>query len=170
MKMKDIYYVPSLKKNLLSISSLDEKGFKFDFIDGEVIMWARGKYIHDSMVIGFEEGGLYNLNGHSYSTLVHIIVNPSELWNRIFDHINYKALSIIIKMAKHFLEIQVKNVGICKGCAQGKNVKNPFPRNNNKSKGALDILHSDLCGPISPTSLSEYVYYVSFIDDISCNI
>jgi transposase InsO family protein len=28
-------------------------------------------------------------------------------------------------------------------------------------------VHSDVCGPMSTTSLSEYVYYVSFIDNLS---
>ena len=28
-------------------------------------------------------------------------------------------------------------------------------------------MHSDVCGPMTATSLSEYVYYVSFIDDFS---
>jgi hypothetical protein len=31
MKMTDVLYVPSLKKNFLSISSLDEKGFRICF-------------------------------------------------------------------------------------------------------------------------------------------
>jgi hypothetical protein len=34
VKMKDVLYVPSLTKNLLSISSLENKGFIFSFIDG----------------------------------------------------------------------------------------------------------------------------------------
>ena len=38
MKMKDVLYVPGLTKNLTSISILDNKGFRFAFIDGEVIM------------------------------------------------------------------------------------------------------------------------------------
>jgi transposase InsO family protein len=63
----------------------------------------------------------------------------------------------------------VNHEGICKGCTQRKNVKNPFPRSNNKAKGALDIVHSDVCGPMSTTSLSGYLYYVSFIDDFSQN-
>jgi hypothetical protein len=43
MKMKDVLYVPGLTKNLLSRSTLETKGFRFSFIDGEVIMWAKGK-------------------------------------------------------------------------------------------------------------------------------
>ena len=35
MKMKDVLYVPGLKKNLLSISDLDKKGFRVAFVDGE---------------------------------------------------------------------------------------------------------------------------------------
>jgi hypothetical protein len=52
MKMKDVLYVPSLTKNLLSISTLDKKGFRVAFIDGEVLMWPKGKTIQDSIVIG----------------------------------------------------------------------------------------------------------------------
>jgi hypothetical protein len=38
MNMKDALYVPGLMKNLLSISTLDNKGFRVAFIDGEVLM------------------------------------------------------------------------------------------------------------------------------------
>ena len=34
LKMKDILYVPGLKKNILSISALDAKGMRVAFIDG----------------------------------------------------------------------------------------------------------------------------------------
>jgi hypothetical protein len=39
--MKDVLYVPGLTKNLLSISALENKGFKVSFIDEEVLMWAK---------------------------------------------------------------------------------------------------------------------------------
>jgi hypothetical protein len=61
----------------------------------------------------------------------------------------------------------VNHDGICKGCAQGKNVKSPFPSSDNKAKRFLDIVHLDVWGPMKTTSLSGYVYYVSFIDDFS---
>jgi hypothetical protein len=43
--MENVLYMPSLTKNLLSISSLDKKGFSVAFIDGEVLMWSKGKTI-----------------------------------------------------------------------------------------------------------------------------
>jgi hypothetical protein len=58
MKMKDVLYVPGLAKNLLSISTLDNKSFRVAFIDGEFLMWHKGKTIKDAIVIGIEEGGL----------------------------------------------------------------------------------------------------------------
>ena len=65
-------------------------------------------------------------------------------------------------------EIQIEHQGVCKGCTQGKNTKNPYPKSDSKEKWILDIIHSDICGPIQTTSLSGYVYYASFIDDYSC--
>ena len=41
MKMKEVLYVPNLKKNLLSISALDKKGYRVAFIDGQVLMWTK---------------------------------------------------------------------------------------------------------------------------------
>jgi hypothetical protein len=52
MKMKDVLYVLGLTKNLLSISPLDNKCFKVSFIDGEVLMWPKGKTMEQAIVIG----------------------------------------------------------------------------------------------------------------------
>ena len=38
IKMKDVLYVKGLKNNLLSISTLDNKGFRVAFIDGEFLI------------------------------------------------------------------------------------------------------------------------------------
>ena len=70
MKMKEVLYVPGLKKNLLSISALVKKGYRVAFIDGQVLMWSKGRTLEYVVVIGEEEGGLYKLKGHSETTLV----------------------------------------------------------------------------------------------------
>jgi hypothetical protein len=64
-------------------------------------------------------------------------------------------------------KIHVEHDGICKGCALGKNAKRSFPSSDNRSKGILDLVHTDLCGPMTVSSFSGYLYYVIFIDDHS---
>ena len=85
--MKDVLYVAGLKKNLLSISSLEERGYRFSLIDGQVLMLPKGNTIDDVGVIGVQEGGLYKLKRHSDSALVHSTVNPSE--HRRLTHLHY---------------------------------------------------------------------------------
>jgi hypothetical protein len=52
MKMKEVLYVIGLKNNLLSISTLEKKGFRVAFIDAQVLMWPRRKTLDDEVVIG----------------------------------------------------------------------------------------------------------------------
>ena len=95
--MKDVLYVPGLKKNLLSISALEKKGFKVAFIDGKVLMWAKGETLNEAIIIGSEENGLYKLKGHSEASMTHAIEKSREIWHRILAHINYKVLPYICK-------------------------------------------------------------------------
>jgi hypothetical protein len=57
--------------------------------------------------------------------------------------------------------------GVCRGCALGKNAKVVFSSNDRRSKEILDLVHSDVCGPMSVPSSSDCRYYVTFIDDHS---
>ena len=68
------------------------------FIDGQVLMWKNGKTIDDALVIGEQEGGLYNLKGHPKQDLVHDTVEPNELWHRRLAHVHYRALIIASKV------------------------------------------------------------------------
>ena len=47
------------------------------------------------------------------------------------------------------------------------NTKKTFPSSEIKAKGILEIIHFDVCGPMSSNSLSGYVFYVSLIEDFS---
>ena len=62
------------------------------FIDGQVLMWPKGKTIDDAVVIREQEGGLYKLKGQPKQDLVHESVEPNELWHRRLAHVHYRAL------------------------------------------------------------------------------
>ena len=70
-------------------------------------------------------------------------------------------------MVEGIPELQSTHEGICKGYALGNNIKKSFPSNNNRYKEILDLIHSDVCGPMPVKSLRGSLYYVIFIDDYS---
>ena len=112
------------------------------FVDGQVLMWPKGKTIDDAVVIGEQEGGLYKLKGQPKQALVHESVEPNELWHRRLAHVHYIALPPARKVFEGLPEIQAKHDGVCKGFAKGKNTKNIFPSSESKEKGILEIIYS----------------------------
>jgi transposase InsO family protein len=165
--LSNVLYVPGLEKNLVSISCLEDKGNRIAFMDGKVLSWHKDSSIENARVIGSREGNLYRLLEQNEEALVHDKVNPNELWHRRYAHINYQALPFLRRMVEGIPKLKSTHEGICKGCALGKNIKKPFPISNNRSKEILDIIHSDVCGPMPVGSLGGSLYYVIFIDDYS---
>ena len=110
MKMKDVLFVPGLKKNLLYISGLDVKGIRVAFVDGQLLMWPKAKTIDDAVVIGEGEGGLYKLKGTPKHDLVHETVDPNELWHRRLAHVHYRALPLSSKAVEGLPECHIPQV------------------------------------------------------------
>ena len=86
INMKDVLFVLGLNNNILSIFSLDAKGMRVAFVDGQILMWPKRKTFDDAVVIEEQEGGLYKLKGHPEQALVHDTVEPNELWHRRCYH------------------------------------------------------------------------------------
>ena len=42
-----------------------------------------------------------------------------------------------------------------------------FSNSDNISEGVLELIHSELCGPMSSASLEGFDYYITFIDVFS---
>jgi hypothetical protein len=77
--LRNFLFVPSLEKNIVSISCLEDKGNKIAFVDGKVLSWPRDSNIENARVIGTREGRLYILLERNDEALVHDEVNPNEL-------------------------------------------------------------------------------------------
>jgi hypothetical protein len=93
---------------------------------------------------------------------MHDSISLRELWHSRLAHLHYRALPTLGKMVTRLPTLYVEHDDICKGCALGKNAKRPFPGSDDRSKGILDLVHSDLCGPMTVASLSGYLYYEIF--------
>jgi hypothetical protein len=100
--------------------------------------------------------------------VTHAIENPCELWHRRLAHINYKASPYICKAVTGLPELKVDHEGVCNGCAHWKNIKNPFPKKDNKAEGVVELIHSDVCGPMLLSSISgKFKEFKALIDNLS---
>jgi hypothetical protein len=163
----EILFVPGLKKNLISVPVLESKGYTVAFSKGKALLWSSNDDSSTAITIGTRECGLYKLSGQVVQALAHETINPCELWHRRLGHLNFNALPGLQKMVTGMPVFSVEHNSICKGCSLGKNTKKPYPLSNRKSLGVLDLIHSDLCGPMSAPSMNGCIYYIIFIDDCS---
>jgi hypothetical protein len=53
----------------------------------------------------------------------------------------------------------------CEHCIYGKQNRVRFPSSATRPKGILELIHSDVFGPVHVPSLGKSMYYVSVIDD-----
>lgn len=52
------------------------------------------------------------------------------------------------------------------GCSLGKHTIESFHISETRSKEILDLIYSNVCGPMFDKSLVGLIYYVTFINDI----
>jgi hypothetical protein len=61
LQFKEVLYVPGMKRNLVSISALEDKGYKVTFSEGRVLAWHKDSHINSAKVVGVRENSLYRL-------------------------------------------------------------------------------------------------------------
>jgi hypothetical protein len=75
MLLRDVLYVPVLKKSLISVYTIEERGYKVLFRDGQVLLFSKGSNITSAKVIGTRHEKLYKLMFQPTSALYHTTNN-----------------------------------------------------------------------------------------------
>ena len=55
----------------------------------------------------------------------------------------------------------------CVVCLKGKMTAKTKKEKIDRCGSTLDLIHTDICGPLSPIALGGYKYFITFIDDFS---
>ena len=92
------------------------------------------------------------------------------LWHQRLRHIGEKRFQLL--HGKGMVE-GMSNCSLdfdfCENCVYGKQNCVRFPFGATREEGILQLVHNGVLGPVLVPSLGKYVYYVSFIDDLSRN-
>ena len=163
-----MFYVPGLTNNLISVSTLEEKGYQVKFHDHRVCIRPKGLDRSLDRVISRMSGKVYNLHFELAKALVSSNnSSQGELWHRRMAHLHHGPLKHLRQEVIGAPQVQEENHNHRKGCALGKNIRKPFPQSEHKYKDPLDLVHSDVCGPMSVHSFSGYSCCITFIDKYS---
>jgi hypothetical protein len=166
----DVLYVPGMKKNLISVSTLQDRGLEVTFRGTEVLIHPRGSSLASGQVIGVREGKLFRFLFqplHALAASSDSNRQLCELWHRRMAHLHHRALGGLREVVTGVPQISIEHQDVCRGCALGKFSKASFPSSDTRSAGILDLVHTDVCGPMTRRSLSACEYYLTFIDDYS---
>ncbi len=58
----------------------------------------------------------------------------------------------------------------CTTCLLGKMTQNTNKKSDSRAKGVFDLVHVDLAGPVTPTSINGHRYSIAFTDDLSGSV
>ena len=164
--LEDVYFVPNLIKNIVSVSVLDKLGFTFLIRNGIFHILHNDSYIS----LGTLSNGLYVFNNQTnllqLSTKKRSLSSDDTyLWHARLGHISEGRLRALTSSGA--LKVSLGDLPTCESCLKGKMTKRPFAGQMERAQGLLDLVHTDICGPLSVTTQGGHSYFITFTDDFS---
>lgn len=85
------------------------------------------------------------------------------------SHVSYDKLDMMMrkKLVTGLPQLEVNKETICVGCQYGKAHQKPFEKSDFQARQTLELIHSDVFGPVKQPSVKGLRYMVTFIDDYS---
>ena len=163
MEISDVLFVPDLAENIISVKKLSEKNIAVEFIrDKCFVREAEGKYEIASI-----RGGLYKLHACRKETCATSKeFEETEFcvhqWHKRLAHRNLKDIK---NLEKDGIKVKACDCSdICESCIKGKMARKSFPKRATPTDNCLDVVVSDICGPMQVESLGRKRYFATFID------
>lgn len=162
-KICDVFYVPELKSNLISLGQLQEKGYEITIKSGTCIIKDTDRGVISCVhMTGNRMFPIIVGDGADFQTCFAAKVKDiAWLWHLRYGHLNFNGLKTLQQkgMVTGLPQITTPSQ-VCEDCDIGKQQRDSFPKGKAwRAKQPLELVHSDLCGPISPTSNGNEVFY-----------
>lgn len=164
-----VLYVPGMKSNLLSIGQLLEKGYRMVLEDKAMKVYDTE---HNLLMKGIlSNNRIFKIElGMLLQQCLATAVDKEEwLWHFRYGHLNFGDLNRMQSKAivKGLPHIHVPK-DVCAECMESKMSRGAFnPNVPSRSKRKLQVIFSDVCGPIQHETPAGNKYFVTFIDDFT---
>lgn len=167
VQVKNVLYVPELSTNLLSVSKIIKSGYKVEFNEnGCLISHKTRKMIAKATIVN----DTYKLNlsyENDMCAMKTTTVDNIYLWHQRMGHLNFNDLYKLPTCSTGIKLSSEKEDSICVTCLEGKQTRKSFPSEGSRATQLLELIHSDVCGPMQTVSMGGARYLLTFIDDYS---
>lgn len=170
--MEDVLLVNDLKCNLMSIRCLTRKGYVVKFngdtayvsLNGETKFAAHLNGKLYEAVFHIDDDVFAGLSGENNSQKV-----CQSLWHFRLGHLNTADMKKLVSFSDGMqMNVSTAANEVCEPCVFGKQTRSSFPRNKTpRSKRILELVHTDVWGPLKTTAYDGSRYFVTFTDDYS---
>lgn len=166
----DVYYIPGLAYNLLSVGQLVHKGYLVAFHDNVCEIKRKGSVV-PLVKIHMSKNKMFplELSWLDDCALVADVSKMSQLWHLRYGHLHFNGLKLLSqKNMVCGLPSIVHDDSLCEGCVYGKQHRLPFQVGKAwRAKEPLTLVHADICGLVRIPSLNKNRYFLLFTDDFS---
>jgi len=169
LELNNCYFVPSLSRNIVSPSCLMKDGYSFASENNGCVISKNNMFVALASI----KNGLFILNLDD-SLVCNIIVkrhwltdlNPTYMWHCRLSHISEKRMKKL--HADGLLtSFDFESYETCEACLLGKMTKAPFTGVPERASDLLELIHTDVCGPMSSTARGGFQYFITFTNDLS---
>ena len=159
----EVRYIPEIKRNLISLGALENKGYSFLSNDGKM------KVLKGSRVV-MEATRRHSL----YYLQADVIINEANsvkssdisLWHLRLGHVSQGGIKQLVKQGviQEAVDLSSRE---CDICVLGKSKKGSYPTGRHTSTQPMEYAHSDVWGPASVTTIGGGRYFISITNDFS---
>lgn len=83
-------------------------------------------------------------------------------------HLNIGDVRRLASMVDGIGQLKNDMEGVCEPCQLGKQARKPFhSQSEPRSSRVLELIHTDVCGPITPPTYDNKRYLITFLDDFT---
>ena len=165
--LHNVYFIPDLTQNLLSIGQLMDSGYSIVFERKTCVIKSKNQVLVE---VNMAINKLFPLKVSNVEerAMAAKVLNQSELWHLRYGHLNINGLKLLNQKEMVYGLPEINQVGVCEGCILGKQAKFSFPKGQAmRATQVLELVHADLCGPMQTESLGGSKYFLLFTDDYS---
>lgn len=167
VNVKNVLCVPDLTTNLLSVSELTKNGNSVHFGRKKCLIRNKlGELVAEADLVN----GVYKLKLKTTpSCMLSSSTADGQTWHSRLGHINASDLNRMKRGLVDGIDFPGTFTGSklnCEVCCEGKQSRLPFSPGTRATE-ILQVVHSDICGPMEKNSIGGARFFIIFVDDFT---